>query len=279
VYVVPVETFTLETGEVDLGVRVAGEGAAVLVVLNGGPGQSHDYCESAEVLASASMRVVTFDQRGTGETPHPEDNDYSMAAYVRDLDAIRVALDTDQVHLLGHSFGGLYAMAYVAEHPDRVESLQLYGSSPVRSDDIYEGEFEARIEAYEADGTFPEGYNQPPDDDCALYFQTIWPVYLHDPAFPMPALLEQTTCSIRTFTGFSRDNRGGWDLSDALGDYDGPVSVRWGESDPFREESASIAAYLESAEVEEEELTACGHYWEECAQAFFDGALAFASGQ
>ncbi len=270
------EEFVVDSDGVELFVRSQGAGDHVVLVTNGGPGQSHTYCESMDVLATTEVRVVTFDQRGTGQTPHPEPGEYSYAHYVEDMEAVRSHLGVDQIHLLGHSFGGMLSIAYTATYPEHVASLQLYSSSPVRLSDSDLAEFSARIEEFEAQGLFPEGYNNfEGTTDCAPYFQTIWPVYLHDVSFEMPDLLRQTTCDIETYLETGSANDVGYNYSDGVAAYEGSVSVSWGEADPFIEESLSIAAYFEQATVTETEIPECGHYWEECLETFVANTTAF----
>ena len=266
----------LDIGGLPFYVRTYGDGPNVVVVINGGPGQSHHYCESADVLATTEVKVVTFDQRGTGLTPHPQNANYAMDRYAKDVEELRVALGAEQLHLIGHSFGGAYAMAYTADFNSRVASLQLFSSSTVRQIDVDTMEFEARILDYEQDGTFPPGYNElDGDNNCAPYFQTIWPVYLYDETFPMTQGLLDTTCDLETFFGTFDSNMFGWDLSRGVGSYTGPVNLYYGEADPFKEESKSIPKYFDSTTVSEIELPECGHYWEECADDVFARAAAF----
>lgn len=262
--------WTVRHDGLDFAVRSAGAGDTVLVVINGGPGQSHHYCESAEVLATSEVRVVTYDQRGTGDTAHPADGDYSLDAYVSDLEALRQDLGVERVHLLGHSFGGLFAIAYLSAHPERVASVQLYASSPVTYWDSDVTEFEARIAGFESDGTFEEGYNEIENsNDCAPYFQTIWPVYLHDTSFPMTDGLLETTCDLETFFGTSNSNMFGWDYTVETARYEGKVGVFSGESDPFLSETLAIPQHFGAADLQQTVLPECGHYWEECGDRFF----------
>jgi pimeloyl-ACP methyl ester carboxylesterase len=258
-------------------VRTYGSGLDnVVVVINGGPGQSHHYTELADVLATTEVMVVNFDQRGTGRTAHPPDDDYHLTAYAKDLESIRYQLGVETIHLIGHSWGGLFAMAYAAKFPDRVSSLQLYSSSPVRQPETDLDEFYARIHHFEEDGTFPLGYDEiEGSNDCAPYFQTIWPVYLYDIDFVMPDLLVETTCDLETFFGTESSNLFGWDYATEMGKLEVPVGVYYGEADPFKNESLAIPRHFDRADLVEIEFEACGHYWEECSDAFFDQAASF----
>jgi proline iminopeptidase len=47
-----------------------------------------------------------------------------------DVDAVRAHLGIEQIHVFGHSWGGLLGQLYLAQHPDRVSSLFLCSSAP-----------------------------------------------------------------------------------------------------------------------------------------------------
>ncbi len=271
----PAQQFVVQSEELPIFVRRSGGTGHHVVVINGGPGQSHDYCESLEVLATTELGVLTYDQRGTGRTPHPATGDYRYPAQVEDLEAIRVHLDAPRLHLIGHSHGGLLALAYLATHPDRVGSLLLFGSSPLIAADADTATFEARIAARVATGALAPGYDDfAGSTDCAPYFHAVWPVYLHDPEFPMPSLLRRTHCDLTTFFR-TTDVNASWDYSAAVADYAGPVAVLYGAADPFASESKSIPRHLIRASVEVTELARCGHYWEECLTTFSRQAAKF----
>ena len=54
--------------------------------------------------------------------------EFSVDAFVRDLEAVVDALGFDQFTLIGSSKGGPTAIAYAALHPERVSHLVLYGT-------------------------------------------------------------------------------------------------------------------------------------------------------
>ena len=55
---------------------------------------------------------------------------YTTAAFVADLDAIRVALGYDRINLWGGSYGTRAAQEYLRRHPTRVRSMVLDGVVP-----------------------------------------------------------------------------------------------------------------------------------------------------
>lgn len=104
--------------------RRLGTGPA-LVCHPGGPGFSSGYFGGLGGLGSA-FELILVDPRGTGETSAPaDDRAYSAADYAADLDELRAALGFERINLLGHSHGGVVAIAYAAAYPERVRRLVL----------------------------------------------------------------------------------------------------------------------------------------------------------
>ena len=96
-----------------------------LVCHPGGPGASSLYFGDLAGLGEA-FELILLDPRGTGTTPAPDDpRAYDLDDYVADLEELRVDLGLDAIDLLGHSHGGIVAIAYAAAHPQRVRRLVL----------------------------------------------------------------------------------------------------------------------------------------------------------
>jgi pimeloyl-ACP methyl ester carboxylesterase/DNA-binding SARP family transcriptional activator len=70
---------------------------------------------------------VHYDQRGSGLSDW-ENPDFSVDAFVRDLEAVVDALGLDRFALIGSSRAGSTAIAYAARHPERVSQLVLHGA-------------------------------------------------------------------------------------------------------------------------------------------------------
>lgn len=75
----------------------------------------------------ARHRVIRYDERGCGLSDRDVD-DFSLDAWVRDLEAVADDAGLDRFPLLGISQGAAVAIAYAAAHPERVSHLVLYGS-------------------------------------------------------------------------------------------------------------------------------------------------------
>jgi proline iminopeptidase len=114
---------------VELHYRGAGSGTPA-VLLSGGPGFTVDYMVPVGDFLPPNYRRIYFEQRGTGKSRPAKLNQESMTlqTVVEDLEALRVHLKQDRLLLVGHSWGGMLAMAYAAAHPDRVDRLILIDS-------------------------------------------------------------------------------------------------------------------------------------------------------
>ncbi len=100
-----------------------------LVFVHGYLGGSLQWDTQVEVF-SKHFRVITPDLPGFGlnnEVQAPESIG-GFAEYVfNDLDKAGI----DRFHLVGHSMGGMIVQEMVAQQPDRVDHLVLYGTGPV----------------------------------------------------------------------------------------------------------------------------------------------------
>ena len=110
------------------------------MVLHGGPGAHHDYLLPQYDLLAQGRELFYYDQRGGGQSPVPRETPVGWREHVADLDAIRVSLAIDRLTLCGYSWGGLLALLYMLEHPERVERLALV--SPASPSVAYRRQFE-----------------------------------------------------------------------------------------------------------------------------------------
>ncbi|MEU9890523.1 alpha/beta fold hydrolase [Sphaerisporangium sp. NPDC051011] len=112
--------------------EVSGQGGTLLLGLHGGPGgDGCAYMDPLHRLAGAGRRVVTFDQLGTARSEVPaEPYPWSIERAVADVDAVRTHFGAERVDLLGHSWGGMLALQYTLDHPERVGRLVLSNTTP-----------------------------------------------------------------------------------------------------------------------------------------------------
>jgi pimeloyl-ACP methyl ester carboxylesterase len=72
-------------------------------------------------------QFIRYDERGCGLSAHDVD-DFSLDAFVQDLEAVVDDLGLERFPLLGVSQGGAMAITYAARHPERVSHLILLGA-------------------------------------------------------------------------------------------------------------------------------------------------------
>ena len=98
-----------------------------LLLLNGGPGMSHEYFECMEsFLPKEGIEFIYYDQLGTGFSENPNDTlMWDLPRYVEELEQVRVALklNKDNFYLLGHSWGGILGMQYALKYQDNLKGL------------------------------------------------------------------------------------------------------------------------------------------------------------
>jgi proline iminopeptidase len=132
----------LTVNGVTLFTRRTGAGPLV-VVLHGGPGAQHDYLLPQYDRLARGRELFYYDQRGGGQSPVPRETPVGWREQVSDLEGIRTALGLERLTLCGYSWGGLLAVLYLLEHPDRVARLALV--SPASPTAAYRREFEAEF--------------------------------------------------------------------------------------------------------------------------------------
>ncbi len=128
----PAETFEANTLALEHGHRLyyeqsgAPDGIAALV-LHGGPG-SGSAPRHREFFDRERFRIVQFDQRGSGRSePQGETAHNHTAALIADSERLREHLGIEHWLVFGGSWGAPLALAYAAQHRERVSGLVLRG--------------------------------------------------------------------------------------------------------------------------------------------------------
>ena len=110
-----------------------------LLLLHGYTDTSRSWSLTAPYLAH--YRLIIPDQRGHGAADAPACC-YSLSTFADDARLLMDALEISKAVVAGHSLGSMIAITLAAEHPGRVSSIALIGSTvlpPVRRGDwLYE---------------------------------------------------------------------------------------------------------------------------------------------
>jgi pimeloyl-ACP methyl ester carboxylesterase len=98
---------------------------------------------------AAHHRVIRYDHRDTGRSSWTyEEQPYAITDLAGDALAVLDALDVRRAHVVGMSLGGMLAQLLLADHPDRLLSATLIGTSALST----------------APYTAPDGSTTPPDE-------------------------------------------------------------------------------------------------------------------
>lgn len=235
------EQFTASDG-VTLHYHTLGKGKPV-IVLSGGPGMTVEYVEPVGRLVSRHAKAVMLEQRGTGHSTLPsiDATTLSLAKDIDDIDTLRAHLGADKITLLGHSWGGMLAMAYAAAHPDRVAKLILVepGGPTLDFAEALGNRLEAKYTteivdelAYWRDADRKKAN---PRRATAHALSAKTPAYFYDPhkARALMKGINEDTYDARINSTLIGELRKSYDLRTALHEVHAPAIVIQSEEDPL----------------------------------------------
>lgn len=125
VKMIPIET---PKGKFNVWTKSIGNNPKIkLLLLNGGPGATHEYFECFEnFLLPQGFEIIYYDQLGCGLSDDPKDTSmWDLPRYVEEVEQVRKALglNKDNFYLLGHSWGGILAMQYALKYQENIKGL------------------------------------------------------------------------------------------------------------------------------------------------------------
>ncbi|WP_042355869.1 proline iminopeptidase-family hydrolase [Bacillus rubiinfantis] len=113
-------------------------GKAPVVILHGGPGSSCYSLQGLKALAK-ERPVILYDQLGCGRSDRPTDPSlWHIERFVEELGQLRQALNLNEVHILGHSWGTTLSAAYCLTDPRPEGVKSVIFSSPCLSAPMWE---------------------------------------------------------------------------------------------------------------------------------------------
>jgi len=108
----------------ELHVDDGGTGGVPVVFVHAAAGTTEHWAAQLRHLRQ-SRRAVALDLRGHGRSAAPRDGDYRIASLAADVGAVLDHLGLRRVVLVGHSLGGVVAVAFAGAHAERVAGLFL----------------------------------------------------------------------------------------------------------------------------------------------------------
>lgn len=265
-----------------------------IVVVHGGPDFDHSYFLPELDRLADSFRLLYYDQRGRGrsaEGVRPED--VTLASELDDLDAVRRGSGLESAAVLGHSWGGVLAMAYAIRQPGRVSHLILLDTGPASAGDwrFLREELVRRRDPRDQDEmnaiAATDAYARGDLEAEAEYYRRHFRMTLRDSEllealvarlranFTEDGVVLARTIEHRLYDETSRAP--GWDLFPRLRELNVPTLLLHGEHDFVPVELvARIADAVPGARLTV--LPACGHFtYLEAPDAVYDEVTRFLS--
>lgn len=107
--------------------RVGNSPYKKVLLLHGGPGNTHEYFEAADsYFPGAGIEYYYYDQLESGRSDQPGDSTlWTIPRFVSEVEQVRQALGLDSTNffLLGHSWGGILALEYAFAHQEHLKGL------------------------------------------------------------------------------------------------------------------------------------------------------------
>jgi proline iminopeptidase len=250
----------------------------VLLMLHGGPGFDHSIYRPAYSALADIAQIVYLDFRGNGRSEDGPREGWNLAQWGDDVRAFCEVLGIVDPIVLGASFGGMVALAYVTRHPAHPSRLILISTEAAGGSYL-----ERRVELFERFGgpevgavarrRFLERQGHPDQASVAVWARLALPHYTRIPRDPDMARRAVSRPEVQQwFTRPGGESRN-FNFFPDLHRIQCPTLVLGGEDDPIHpiESQADIAAALPPHLVQFERFAGCRHA---CIQDAPEQALA-----
>lgn len=138
-----------------------------------------------EALTKEGYRVIVPDQVGFGKSSKPVGYQFTFQQLAQNTKGLLEALDIDNIHILGHSMGGMLAVRFALMYPETTEKLVLENpigledwklvAPYVSIDDYYQAELQVnyeRAKQYQLEYYYDHKWK--PEYDEWVYLLTAW---------------------------------------------------------------------------------------------------------
>lgn len=116
-----------------------------LLLLHGGPGFDHASFKPAFTALTDCCQLIYLDHRGQGRSGGRDDRSgWTLDQWADDVRGLCDALGIVRPVVLGNSFGGFVAQAYLARHPDHAAGVILSSTAARMTLDLILAAFERR---------------------------------------------------------------------------------------------------------------------------------------
>src|SRR5689334_19247425 len=114
----------IDVNGIQLAYDEAGQGEKTLILLHGITANRHSFDGLMRAGIAKNYHVLRVDLRGRGESSMPQ-HGYHMRDHAADILEMIDKLGLKNVHLVGHSFGGLLSVYMASHSPERLEKIVI----------------------------------------------------------------------------------------------------------------------------------------------------------
>lgn len=229
-----------------------------VVLLHGGPGMDHSPFKNELRMLTEMAQCVYIDHRANGRSDDGPPERRTLAQWGDDVRTVCDVLGIERPIVLGQSFGGMVAQAYMTRHPDHPAGVILSSTSAKKNRARNLAVFE-RLGAQAAVDAAVAFYDDPGDETLGRFVADAMSTYNRH--FSDPGGNARTVYRLQTLYDFFAGEYHEMDFLRALGGVTRPVLVLGGEDDPTTpiEDQEDIVAALPGHLVEFHRFADCGH--------------------
>lgn len=210
-----------------------------IVILHGGPGLDHymfgDYLDPL----AEQYRLIFVDQRSQGKSDRAPGDTWTIRQMASDVAALARSLQLDRYAVLGHSFGAMVALQNAVDFPGKAALSIISGGVPSAD---YLKVVDANLEKFEpvslraqVTSSWKREARARTQEDVASLLSDQMPFHFGDPLDPRIPDYERRTAGAvyapDVLSHFARQEYGGIEVVDRLGDITHPVLVLAGRKD------------------------------------------------
>lgn len=241
-----------------------GAGPAVIMLHGGGPGAGgwSNFHRNIEAFVSAGFRVFLLDCPGFNKSAPIVSADPRGLINARAVKGLMDALGIERAHLVGNSMGGLSALTFALEYPQRLDRMILMGSAGL-------GQSLFQPSPQEGIKLLMKLYKQPTMENL----QAMLSVFVYDPSVLTPELIQSRLDGMQRnaehLANFVESNALNpralfVDLTPRLPEIRAKTLVIWGRDDRFVPLDNGIKAVWGIPDADLIVFGRCGHWaqWE-----------------
>jgi pimeloyl-ACP methyl ester carboxylesterase len=240
------ESKTIEHNGITTSYYDEGQGS-VLLMLHGFTGSKLDFHDQLSWFTD-SYRVIVPDIRGHGESTNLEEEEgYSLQHLVDDLSSFIETMGLRDIHLLGHSMGGMVVIRYALANAGKLSSLILMdtSSAPLKMPEGMREMFRATIAKEGISGLIKLMRSAPKTDEVQNGID-----YLGEQEHWLRVEEKLGQMDLLAYRKLGMELGTSNDLTATLSELEYPTTIMVGEADvPFVQPSRAMANVIRGAKL------------------------------